>query len=262
MMGTPEMDAARRLLEENRGWSAYALADMDPTYVADTEWLVEGGAVVLLYKGLSPRVLFVDGEPSDARRALERVPAGPVQFTLLGVHRSLLRDRLRPEVEAKMWRMVLHPEDFPGPTGLGCVPLTTEELPQIEALMDRHSDRPDAFSKQQLESGLFYGAWVDNRLVSMAGIHVLSEAMNVAALGNVFTHPAYRGRGLGRAVSAAVTAALIDRGLDTIVLNVAMDNLPALHLYEDLGYRPFCGYYEGVGRLDAVNDVSQIGRME
>lgn len=262
MTARPDLAVIRRLLEGNRGWCAYALADMDPNYIEDTEWIVDEGAVVLLYSGLSPRVLFVHGDPSSARRALARVPEGPIQFTLLGVHRSLLRDRLQPDFEVKMWRMVLTPSEFPGRSEIPCFPLTTSDLLEIEALMERHQDRPDAFSRQQLETGVFYGARAQGKLVAMAGIHVISEAMGVAALGNVFTHPDHRGRGLGRAVSAAVTEELIDRGLGTIVLNVAMENMPAVRLYEKLGYHPFCGYFEGVGHLEPPNDESPHGRME
>jgi ribosomal protein S18 acetylase RimI-like enzyme len=65
----------------------------------------------------------------------------------------------------------------------------------------------------------------------------------------VFTAPEARGQGLGRRVSQAATANLIALGIPTIVLNVSMDNEPACQLYRRLGYHPYCGYYEGVGRL-------------
>jgi len=55
--------------------------------------------------------------------------------------------------------------------------------------------------------------------------------------------------------SAAVVHELTERGIETIVLNVAMDNTAALHCYRDLGFMPFCGYYEGIGELRAISEL-------
>ena len=84
-----------------------------------------------------------------------------------------------------------------------------------------------------------------------AGTHVIGSEAGVAAIGNVFTHPAHRRRGFGGRVSGAVVQELLRREIPTIVLNVAMDNDAALGLYRGLGFMPFCGYYEGVGELAA-----------
>ncbi len=98
---------------------------------------------------------------------------------------------------------------------------------------------------------MFYGKWKDDRLIAVAGTHVLSELMDVAAVGNVFTDPDHRGHGHGRAVSAAVVAELLKRRLATIVLNVAQKNAAALKIYRGLGFWPVCGYHEGVGSITA-----------
>lgn len=241
--------AVRKVLETDRVWSAYALADLDPAHDDETVWHLAPDAVVLLYRGFRPPVLFAHGDPGQVRGLFHRIPAGEVEFGLMGSHRVLLEDRLHPRSERKVWRMVLKPEQYPGAGG-EAERLTPDDLSAIEHLMDEHEDRPDAFSPVQLHDGTFYGIWQGDKLVSMAGTHVLSERMAVAAIGNVFTHPGHRGHGHGRATSAAVVEELMDRGLGTIVLNVAMDNRPALKLYESLGFFPFCGYYEGVGVLD------------
>lgn len=256
MASEPVRDRARRLLETNRTWAAYALADLDPLYAEGAHWFLKEGAAVLLYRALAPPVLFAHGDPQGVEQALAEVPNGRVQYTLKGVHRALLGHRLRAEKEAQMWRMVLRPQHFSGASGRNCEPLRPKDLSAINRLMGNAPDRPDAFSEWQLETGVFYGLRQAARLVAMAGTHVVSEAMDVAAVGNVFTHPDYRGQGLGRAVSAAVTASLLRRGLRTIVLNVAMDNEPAVHLYQDLGFRPFCGYYEGVGSLQSAHTAT------
>jgi len=245
----PEPALVQRVLNRDRTWSAYALADLDPRYAEGTSWLADDDAAVLLFRGLEPPVLFATGDPQQTASLLADLPPGPIQFTLQATHRALLKDRLLADKEIKMWRMVLDPEAFPGLESQACQPLGPADLPAVEALMADHLDRPDGFASFQLADGTFFGIWHADRLLAMAGTHVISESMGVAALGNVFTAPEARGQGLGRAVSAAATANLVALGLPTIVLNVSMQNEVACNLYRHLGYRPYCGYYEGIGRL-------------
>jgi ribosomal protein S18 acetylase RimI-like enzyme len=242
-------ERVRRLLETNRNWCAYALADLDPAWSDGAEWILEEGGVVLRYTALEPPVLFAHGEPGAVCRALAKVPAGEVAFTLQPTHRSLVKDRLRPSQESRMWRMVLHADEFPGTMGPLPTRLTPDHADAIERLVRDQPDRPDSFSVVQLKSGIFYGVERDGRLLSMAGTHVLSSTYDVAAIGNVFTDQEERGHGHGRAVTSAVVAELLTMGIGTIVLNVGMSNEAAVHMYRSLGFWPFCGYYEGVGWL-------------
>jgi predicted GNAT family acetyltransferase len=92
---------------------------------------------------------------------------------------------------------------------------------------------------------------------------VESERRRLAAIGNVFTRPDRRGRGLAKRTTGAVASELLRRGTKTIVLNVAMDNDPAVRAYRALGFMPFCGYYEGVGEwlpatVEGDEDVGPI----
>lgn len=256
-----EQDKLRRILETDRVWCAYALADLDPAYAANCEWLVGDDSVVLIYQGMEPAVLFAHGEPVQVAELLQRVPGGRYQFGFMATHRSLVADRLHPETETKMWRMALKPDRFPG-GGEAAEALGSQHLEAVQSLIAGHPDRPDAFSADQLERGEFYGLRVDEQLVAIAGTHVISETMDVAAVGNVFTHPMQRGQGYGREASAAVVRALLARGFGTIVLNVAMDNTPALRVYERLGFFPFCGYYEGVAQLAPQPTTTQLNSME
>jgi predicted GNAT family acetyltransferase len=112
-----------------------------------------------------------------------------------------------------------------------------------------------AFAAYQLESGIFYGIKVDGRLVSTAGTHVISPSQRIAAVGNVFTHPHFRGRGFAQAVTAAVTAeALRGFGPDEpgqsealAILNVRADNTPAIRAYKNIGYGDACRFVEAHG---------------
>ena len=71
-------------------------------------------------------------------------------------------------------------------------------------------------------------------LRAVAGTHLVAPAWGVAAVGNVYVHPAWRGRGYGALVSSAVTADLLQRGL-LVVLNVDQDNPAAIQLVSTTG---------------------------
>ena len=247
--GPEDLRRARSLFEHDRVWCAYALADLEPPYADRTSWFVGERAAAMLYRGLTPPILFAHGEPEEVDRLLRALPPGEVQYGLLATHRVRLGARLQSAREVHMWRMCLRPAGFPAGAGEGSVVLRPDDLAEIVALFDGHADRPDSFETLQLEHGLFFGVRQGERLVAAAGTHVLSESASVAAVGNVFTDPAHRRRGHGRRASAGLVTELLRRGLRTIVLNVAMANDAALALYRGLGFMPFCGYYEGVGEL-------------
>jgi len=256
------VERAERVLERDRIWSAYALADLDPPHAAHAAWLASELAVVLTYAGFQPPVLFAAGAPEEVRLLFEQIPAGRYLFTLIPTHRALLEDRILESHETIMWRMVLRPEAFDPSLAQGVQRLTLDDLPVLEALFGAGPDRPDAFDPGQLADQAFFGIRHEGRLVSAAGTHVVSAVRGVAAVGNVFTHPAHRGRGLATRTTAAVVQALLQHpGLRTIVLNVARENAAALRCYQRLGFWPFCGYHEGVGRLGPASYSPQESRV-
>ena len=82
----------------------------------------------------------------------------------------------------------------------------------------------------------------DETLVAAAGTHLLSRRERVATIGNVYTRRDCRGRGLGRTVMSAVLEALAD--IDTIGLNVRVDNRAAIRVYASLGFVRHCPFYK------------------
>lgn len=251
------LERVERVLERERLWSAYALADLEPPHAAQAHWLAGEDAVVLVFRAFEPPVLFAAGLPDEARGLLAMVPAGRYLFTLMGTHRALLAARIQESNETQMWRMALRPELFDANLAAGAESLSRQDLPGIESLFAEGPDRPDAFDPGQLDDHMFFGIRQGGALVAVAGTHVVSTRRRLAAVGNVFTHPQHRGRGLATRVTAGVVQALRVRGVQTIVLNVAMRNAPAIRCYERLGFWPFCGYYEGAGRVGPASDSIQ-----
>jgi ribosomal protein S18 acetylase RimI-like enzyme len=244
----------RKLLETDRLWSAYALADLDPLFSEFSDWYFASEALLLIYRGLEPPVLFALGQPQGVERLFSQVPQDRYTYTLLGYCREMIRDRLKIESENHMWRMGLKPEEFPGTSADAVVKLRMADLDAIQRLFNGHPDQPDAFMPSQIQNGIFYGIFEGDELISLAGTHILSHWASVAAIGNVFTRPDLRGKGLATRVTAAVVRVALDQGIETVVLNVGMDNAPALACYRKLGFWPYCGYYEGTGTLTSYQN--------
>lgn len=246
MTYTSSPDEIRKILEEDRVWSAYALADLDPDFRHLCDWFMEDNAVVMIYRGIKPPVLFATGQPQSLRILLTQVAPGNYLYTLPGYVRAILRRRMRIKKEVRMWRMSLKKNQFLEWPCQEVGRLGVNDLDKIAALFDDHPDRPDAFTPEQLNLGIFYGAEEGEELISISGTHIVSEWASVAAIGNVFTRPDHRGKGWATRVSAAVISALLAQGINTIVLNVDMENQPGLACYRKLGFWPHYGYYEGV----------------
>jgi GNAT superfamily N-acetyltransferase len=99
------------------------------------------------------------------------------------------------------------------------------------------------FEPRMLETNQYYGIRESSELISIAGVHVYSRRYKVAALGNITTHPNYRGGGYGTTVTAKVCKSLL-REIDHIGLNVKADNTSAIRCYEKLGFEVVDSYGE------------------
>ena len=120
--------------------------------------------------------------------------------------------------------------------------LVADHIPEINHLYSLEGG-PAYYRPSHLEEGVYCGVFDSDRLVSIAGTHVVSEDEGVAVVGNVFTHPRYRGHGYATAATSAVTALLLER-CPLVVLTVEEGNDPALQVYQKLGYTAHCSLHE------------------
>jgi predicted GNAT family acetyltransferase len=173
------------------------------------------------------------------------------------VLKLLERAGYRIEEAHEMLRMALDPGRFRAPDGhterLGLSDL--EALRALYADGEPYGEAPPFFSEATLESGVYHGIREGTDLVAAAGTHVFTPAEDVAGIGNVYTRRDRRGRGLGGRVTAAVVSDLAARGTGTIALNVAPGNAPAVRVYERLGFRRYCLYFEGVACGNSAHDA-------
>lgn len=248
--------AIRRILNTDRIWSTYALGDLGPEHFEHCSWHASRDrqpALVLLYKRFAPPVLFGIGDPQSIAPLLDEVGAEP----RFGLH---VRPEILPVIAARreivhsahMLRMFLAPGEFRASPYSGAVRLGPADLECIERLFrdgDAAGEAPDFFFPPMLERGVFFGIRDEVELVSVAGTHLVVREEGVAAVGNVYTRRDRRGHGLAPAVTSAVVNELLRLGIDTIILNVKQENQPARRLYERLGFRVHCSFFEGLAVL-------------
>ncbi len=246
-------DAAtiRRMLCADPGWSLYALGDLAPGYREYSEWHSTDGsprAVVLVYRAVTPPVLFASGDPKAAARLIEEI-ADPIvylhvkQETVDAIAATYRGVALKP-----MWRMVLDATKFRPETHTGCERLGTADAPAIERLYADGAatgESPDFFFPSMVENGVFYGIRENGELTAVAGTHLAVPQEDVGAVGNVYTRRDRRGRGLAGALTSAVAAELARIGIRTIGLNVIQSNTTAIRVYERLGFFRHCPFIEG-----------------
>ncbi|KAK1180672.1 GNAT family N-acetyltransferase [Streptomyces sp. NBS 14/10] len=89
---------------------------------------------------------------------------------------------------------------------------------------------------------------------------------HTAELQQVMTHPAARGRGIGRLLVSALIENVRTAGLELLLLGVRGNNHGAIALYEDLGFREWgrlpSGIAVGDERFDDVRMYLELGRPD
>ncbi|MEE4195628.1 MAG: GNAT family N-acetyltransferase [Anaerolineae bacterium] len=230
-----------------------AIGDLDDFFWPSTVWygwedngkLIE---IALLYVGAGMPVLLCfakveDGHTEKFCQALQEVlPASVYAHLNPGVDRYFLL-KYRGVPHGRHYKMALdHPHNIVDFSSSAVQRLSVADLPAIHTIFDV-AYPGNFFDPRMMETGMYFGVWEREQLVSVAGIHVYSEAYDVAGIGNVTTHPAYRGKGYAKKVVARLIEALQEK-VSHIALHVKADNLPAIKAYEQLGFRIICEYDE------------------
>ncbi len=240
-------------LQRNVYLHLYALGDLDDFFWPYTTWYALKDQqllkqVALLYIGTAaPTLLGISEEPLDEMRELLQaiVHLLPQRFYahLSGDLATVLSDAYHCTSLGLHYKMALLDKTrLETVNTSGVVQLTAANLHELEAFY-ADSYPGNWFDPRMLEIGCYYGLRRDKKLASVAGIHVYSPRYKVAVLGNVTTHPHYRGQGLATAVCAKLCQALLET-VEHIGLNVKTDNVSAVRCYERLGFAPIATYGE------------------
>ncbi len=258
-----DRDEIRRLLETRRPYAAYALGQLDPLLFKLTEWWIAVGetdkALVLHSRGGLGNATFLMGE-AGALDALLRLHPGPRHsFLTCEVHHldTVLR-YFELEQRQTMIRMQVTAETF-RPVKATVQRLGGRDVREINRLY-RADGVPSFYSSRQIDDSVYFGAIRDGQLASVAGTHVISASSGIAVVGNVYTHPRYRGEHMAEATTSAVTEILL-RSCREVVLSVDPTNTPGVRAYERLGYVEVERLIEGAAiRRDSTGIVTWMRR--
>ena len=269
-----DRQALAAILNADRLHAAYALAQLEPeAFVHARYWLCDGpagsaaggaGRVSLVchsQAGLGDAT-YVMGPPEGVAHILALHP-GPYQtfITARPAHLEALASAYRLRNARTMRRMHVTRDQFraaPGPAPGPAFRLRPTHARALNRLYGSEG-APASYGARHLREGCYYGVQHDGELLAVAGTHSLSAGAGVAVLGNVFTHPAARGRGLATLTTSAVTAALL-AGQPDVVLSVEPENGPAVRAYRRLGYRDAGAIVEAQGQRRAGSVTTALRR--
>lgn len=231
----------------------YHIGDLDDFYWNYTSWIALKKnaikAILLIYTAVNPPVLLAL-TPEHSIGSLKKLVSSSIHLLPSKFYSHLtpgLEDELLPyynlEQHGLYQKMVLTDKSkLDLYKNHAVFSLKTDDIDEIQSLYkEAYSD--NSFDPRMLETGMYSGIRENDKLVSIAGVHVYSEEYRVAALGNITTHTKFRNKGYGKIVTAHLCRSLANK-TDTIGLNVSQSNSAAVKCYEDLGFRFNAPYKE------------------
>lgn len=232
----------------------YQIGDLDDFFWPHTRWYgamqgEEIAAIAMLYTAPAPNVLLAilnDNEPEMRALLAHMMPDLPdeIYAHLDTGMEDLFQARYCPRHNGEHYKMTLaNPAALPQYAARNTLHLAESDLPRIQRLYER-AYPGNWFDQRMLETGQYLGlADEDGELTCIAGVHVYSPEYGMAALGNITTDPAQRGKGLATGLTAALCQRLL-QNVDVIGLNVRSDNNAAIAAYRKIGFQVAGVYHE------------------
>jgi ribosomal protein S18 acetylase RimI-like enzyme len=241
----------------NPALQIYCIGDLDDFFFPYTTWygLYDEGQIrslALLYSGMEiPTLLLFHEDDNSYGRELLRLlkPNLPSRFYAhlsIGLADAIGKNNILEHygLNLKMTLKTVPPEVHDP----NIRRLSPEDMKDV-ADFYRTAYPHNWFDKRMLETGKYFGYFIDKTLAGVAGVHVYSARYRVAALGNIAVLPALRGRQTGFRLTSVLCNDLV-KTTDTIGLNVRSDNTAAISLYQKAGFEVTGRYEECYFKLD------------
>ena len=245
----------RRHFEKDRVLFGYHLGDLDDFYFNDCQWAAcfnEKGRIdetILIYTALAIPTVLAFGLGRRFKDLLaETLDLLPERFHChyQADSRALLQTRYQERHLGTHIKMKL--QEFRRPDSLpkqGEIVRLGEADEKELAELYQAAYPENYFTARMLQTGKYFGYRIDDRIVAVSGVHVLSDKDDIAILGNIATTVEHRGNGYGTAVTARLVAELVEEDKQ-VGLNVKADNKSAISCYRKLGFVEVHQYLEGL----------------
>ena len=225
----------------------YHIGDLDEFYFPLTQWYGlktnnDLKAVILLYKAFQPIIIQALSSQKElsylkkiVQLCLDIFPDKFYAHLTPGVE-GVLESKYKLISKGEHYKMILKDKQSLQKIDTTSVfKLFKRDIEELNTLYN--SAYPDNFfDPRMLETGMYYGIKKNNQLISVAGIHVYSKEYKVTSLGNITTHPDYRGKGYGTTATTKLCKELL-KNVNIVGLNVGTNNLSAIKSYEKIGFR-------------------------
>lgn len=182
------------------------------------------------HEEVSPFAGFEDGYADGFNELFELLPPGHYILYATPAHIEIPeRWKLIEKVEGV--QMIFNGSKEKMPVQEDLVPLETTHVHEMLALAKL--TKPGPFGTRTIEFGHYFGIFVNDKLVAMAGqrMHV-HEFTEISA---VCTHPDYVGKGYASELVKQQVNLIVGEG-KTPFLHVRADNKGAIRVYERLGF--------------------------
>ena len=254
--------ALAQRLQANRYNAAYALAQLDDDAWPDAEFFscaTPGGESIVCHsRGGLGNATTLAGPADGVAAIIQLHPGFPHTFAIADPgHADALESVYSFRQITRMMRMLVTRDTF-RPMNREAQPILAAHVDLLNRLYNAEGD-PTHYRREHIAEACYWGVVDEERLVAVAGTHAIGRSHSIAILGNVFTHPRFRGRGHATTATSAVTAALLEQ-VDEVVLSVNPENAPAVRAYQKLGYRHVCDIIEASATRHAGTLVTAVRR--
>lgn len=148
----------------------------------------------------------------------------PNDINLLQEYSTILHSHLEQQMIADPPKKIEY-------SHIRCERVRKNDLELLNKFYAKH--HAEAWVPIQFRAGPYYCVKHKGKIISAAGVHLVTP--QIAQLGNIVTDETYRNRGFAIACTSILATDLASKRR-IISLFVRMDNTPAIHLYEKLGF--------------------------
>lgn len=233
------LSACRKFAARDPVFNIIILADLYEPQITATEFVLAReddhlACIGLAYHGYEPPAIGVSSSAGRVRRAvLEELHKDlPVCVAWLdAADEDLFLAGRRLTHRHDEYQMVYEGEFEHEPPDW-VKPVRPEDAEEMDAFYQENV--AEAWLPAHLSAGPYFCVREQGRIVSAGGVHFANP--HIAQVGNMVTVPAYRRRGHGSGILAAILRALRE-GSHIISLGVVQDNEVAVLIYRRFGFR-------------------------